>query len=64
MVKHYLLLEDKDYAEAAEASLESQVPHAEAHAFVWGKEGQERGNRILFSRTFHENPCFLGTIGY
>jgi hypothetical protein len=40
MVKHYLLLEDKDYAEA---SLESQVPHAEAHAFVWEEGGAGEG---------------------
>ena len=32
MTKHYLVLDDTDYAEAAEADLESQNPHAESHA--------------------------------
>ena len=32
MVKHYFVLEDADYAEAAGAGLEGKVPHAESHA--------------------------------
>jgi integrase len=39
MIKHYLVLDDKDYAEAARASLESQVSHAEAHALLTDSDG-------------------------
>ena len=32
MVKHYFVLEDEDYAEAAGASLGNEILHAEPHA--------------------------------
>jgi hypothetical protein len=32
MKDHYLCLSDSDFADAAEASLESQIPHADDHA--------------------------------
>ena len=37
MTKHYLVLDDTDYAEAAEADLESQNPYA-SHAKPTGKD--------------------------
>ena len=39
MVKHYLVLEDEDYAEAAEAGLESPIPHAHDHAIPTDSDG-------------------------
>ncbi|MDR0328599.1 MAG: hypothetical protein LBI05_09930, partial [Planctomycetaceae bacterium] len=32
MKDHYLCISDSDFADAAEASLESQIPHADDHA--------------------------------
>jgi hypothetical protein len=44
MIKHYLVLEDEDYAKAAEADLESespQNPHANPHAKPTDSDGLE-----------------------
>ena len=43
MIKHYLVLEDEDYAKAAEADLESespQNPHANPHAVSTTNDGK------------------------
>jgi hypothetical protein len=40
MIKHYMLLDDKDYVEAAEADLEGQNPHADSHAEPTEKDGK------------------------
>ena len=40
MKKHYLVLEDEDYAKATEVSLESQVSHAQSHAVSTKDDGR------------------------
>ena len=40
MEKHYFVLEDADFAEAAGASFGSQNPHAESHATPTGMDGK------------------------
>jgi hypothetical protein len=40
MIKHYLVLEDEDYAKAAEASLESEIAHAKSHAVSTINDGK------------------------
>jgi hypothetical protein len=40
MIKHYLRLDDNDYAEAAEVILEGQKSHAKSHALSTTKGGK------------------------
>ena len=40
MLKHYLVLKNKDFAGAAEADLGSQISHAESHAKPTGTDGK------------------------
>jgi integrase len=45
MLQHYHVLEDKDFAEAAGADLESQNPHAQSHAKPTETDGKLEENR-------------------
>ena len=40
MKDHYLCLSDSDFAEAADASLESQISHAKDHAVDTANDGR------------------------
>jgi len=64
MMKHYLVMDDEDYAEAVGASVENQIFHAQSHAVSTDSDGlgQPRTD-VPLDEHIDLKPCFLARVG-